>query len=162
MKIRRTRAVTLIADASYCHRSKVYGWAFFVTHSSEHVRIFRSGGGTYCKDSIAAELLALENGISLLVKKGLVYNRHVVLVSDSRLALAQIDRQMFKQQGARRLSLRHIEGHQDKKHTEAHVLHRWCDRQARHQMRHQRRTYISRIRQLLAEGDDHDAGISAP
>ena len=154
MKIKRTRATTLISDASHCHQTKAFGWALYITHTTQRanrqINIYRSGGGDYCPNSIDAEEFAIQQGITLLSNQGLIHNRHVIIVSDCTSALARIDRKVLKDHGARRISLRHIKGHQNKKFTEAHIQHKWCDRIARRIMQRYRKEYIGRIRNLLA------------
>lgn len=153
MKIKRTRAITLICDASHCPRTNAYGWAFYATHTNHHIHIYRSGGGDFCPTSTQAESLAINQGIQLLLDQALVYNRHVIIVSDCRVALHQVNRKRLKAHGARRVSLRHIEGHQHNKFTEAHFQHKWCDRIARKIMTKYRQAYIQRIQALTASGN---------
>lgn len=139
MKVKRRNAVTLITDASYCHETGVYGWAFYTTYKHDRINIFRSGAGLECKSSTQAEVIAIQRGLEyLLGRSDIFWKRQFTLMCDCQDALSQVDRKIILNAGASNVHLRHIPAHRTPKeirHHECFRLHAWCDSQSRKRMR---------------------------
>lgn len=149
MKITRKRTVTIIADGSHCPDTNAYGWAFYITHgmSRRHNRILRFGGGYGCPDSNEAELMAINVAIDTIIRKGLIYNQKVVIISDCQAVRNLLDRKRLLEFGAKNVRLRHVKGHQNVQQMELvdEIVHwqHWCDRAARRTMRRNRDLYYA-------------------
>ena len=130
-----TLKVTVITDASFCHKTRAGGWAAWLT--SDKGRVQKAG----CfhdlpSNSTQAELWAALNGIWLALEHGAT---HVLIQSDCQGALLKISR------GIPELSLfnglfiktKHVKGHSATQDARSYV-NRWCDAEAKKHMLRQR------------------------
>ncbi|WP_207462116.1 hypothetical protein [Azospirillum sp. SYSU D00513] len=142
----KTRTVTVVADASFDERSKLAGFAVWVTEEAVSRQI---SGHVSVKDSCEAELAALGNGIVYAIRTLHLAPGDVIIVrSDNQhasgllcgwtkpredrpgdLALAGWVRKVVRKRG---IILRswHLEGHQGDRTVDA-AIQGWCDSTAR-------------------------------
>lgn len=128
--------ITLVADASFCHRTKAYGWCFWIKHGSPATTIVKSGGGVGMKNSNEAEIEALVQGLNAVVDLGdYIIGKHVVVQSDCTGALSRVEpifAELLKL-GAKRAYSKHVKGHQGNR-TPRNAVNTLCDRLAGQEM----------------------------
>jgi ribonuclease HI len=129
---------TVITDASFCPQTKAAGWAAWIRLGKGKL-IKRSGVFKIApKDCTEAELWAAYNGIHIAKAKGA---EKVLLQTDCLAAINVIKKNKTKNEKGY-LELRHVKGHTN--FTGARYwVNRWCDREAKKQMRKQRKIYES-------------------
>lgn len=129
----RSTYVTLFADASYCSRTKAYGWCFWVKHSYPAQTVIRHGGGIGLVNSNLAELYALEQGIKFILETLPVRDKVVVIESDCTGALQKVKLDQLFLKGAKNAYFKHVKGHQGNKCPRSSV-NTTCDKFAREEM----------------------------
>jgi ribonuclease HI len=135
--------ITLVADASFCHTSKAYGWCFWIKHGVEPRTIVKSGGGIGIANSGDAELEALMQGLQEIEALGTdMHKKYIVVQSDCTGALARLEPRLKQlvALGAGKAYTKHVKGHQGNK-TPRNAVNTLCDRNAGQQMRRYRATY---------------------
>ena len=138
-----TTRATVIADASWCPKTKAAGWAAWITinHQGQTSpqRVRRSGEFNRAPaSSTEAELLALLNGIWLAAVNGATHilaqtdcNGVVHSVRKGRPAELNVIRAQFPNLT---IETRHVKGHTSRDEPRYYV-NRWCDHNARRVMR---------------------------
>lgn len=136
---------TVITDASFCHTSKAGGWAAWIAYDGgpkgQHSGMFRSRP----PNSGTAELQAALNGIWLAYQNGA---RDILVQTDCTSIVHAVQgvggyandyavakREHFPQAKVR---AKHVKGHSDTQDARS-WCNRWCDTQAKHWMREQRK-----------------------
>lgn len=156
---------TIIADASYCPDTHVGGYAFWIASD----RGKRGGDGMFKSrpvNNIAAEMMAILNGLHDAVKWGLVQDGDGVLLQTDCQPAIDAFNQFRKNQTdqeetlakwyldfcvTRRLNveLRHVKGHTNRKEARF-ASNNSCDRKARANMRKARGMHhLSKIKESL-------------
>lgn len=134
--------ITLIADASFCHVTKAYGWCFWIKHGSPATTIVKSGGGVGIANSGEAELEALMQGLREIEALGTgMHKKYIVVQSDCTGALTRLDTRLKElvALGAGKAYTKHVKGHQGNK-TPRNAVNTLCDRNAGKQMHKYRST----------------------
>lgn len=148
--------ITLFADASYCHKTKAYGWCFWLKfpHLPDgqlcnadplelRVRpktVIKSGGGIGLPNPASAELEALRQGVEYVMNSlqdipGGLKTKKLVAQSDCMEALDKIE-PTLKQYKRDLLDAytKHVKGHQGNASPRSSV-NTTCDRKAGEEMR---------------------------
>lgn len=145
--------VTIITDASWCPTTKVAGYGFWV--ACERGR--RRGGGTIkalVPSSLAAEMMAMVNGLCHGMRFGMVANGDVLLIqTDCQAAIdtfrrfrnpgcdveAQVVEHMETICGTGNITVeyRHVKGHTNGRTPRTYV-NNYCDAEAKKYMRARR------------------------
>ena len=132
--------ITLVADASFCHTTKAYGWCFWIKHGVEPLTIVKSGGGIGIANSGEAELEALMQGLQEIEALGAaMHGKYIVVQSDCTGALDRLESRLKQlvELGAGKAYTKHVKGHQGNK-TPRNAVNTLCDRRAGQEMRRYR------------------------
>lgn len=128
--------ITLVADASFCHRTKAYGWCYWIKYGVTPTTIIKSGGGIGLPNSNEAEVEALVQGLNAIVDlDDKILGKHIVVQSDCTGALARVQpifAELIKL-GAKRAYSKHVKGHQGNR-TPRNAVNTLCDRLAGQEM----------------------------
>lgn len=141
--------VTVNTDASFHHKSKIGGFAFWIHFGNWKIQM--SGPLKKCDSAIEAELMCMANALYVLQNSGINDVQKIIIYSDCKNAFPLIGlnktpgspgrkvanllravrkRQFFKPE----YELRHIKAHTNKQDMRS-LINDWCDRNARYQMR---------------------------
>lgn len=129
--------ITLVADASFHHPTKAYGWCFWIKYGEKPTTIVKSGGGVGIANSGEAEVEALLQGLQAIEDLGeAMWGKYVVVQSDCTGALTRIEPKLKElvAKGAGKAYSKHVKGHQGNK-TPRNAVNTLCDRNAGQQMR---------------------------
>lgn len=146
------RCVTLFADASWCHKTKAYGWAFWISYGCPTQRVRLEGGGAEIHSSQQAEFIALFEGLKYIENHLDVRDKFVVVRSDCQGALGRIQPlldDLVNFHGATRAYSRHIKAHSGRA-CDASSVNAACDRRAKTMMRRFREHNLSEALQESA------------
>lgn len=138
---RRPQFLTMFADASHCPNTLATGWAVWMKYGTPATTERLSGALTDVKDSHAAEIIALQEGLTFIEERIDVTGQIVVIESDCKGALNHIDARAMAlmERGARHVKLKWVKGHQGVKCARSSV-NTWCDKKAKSHMRELRDT----------------------
>jgi len=126
--------VTVIADASWCPRTRAGGWAAWVR--AEGTKIARAGAFKgRAVSSNQAEEWALRNGMYIAAQVPGVTR---LLAQSDCLNMLQ---RMPEIVGGLPVEYRHVKGH-TKNPAARSWVNRWCDAEAKKHMRSQRKTLV--------------------
>lgn len=166
MHQRRRMSATIIADASYCSRTKAAGYAYWISADRGKHR-GRGAPRIPPQDATVAELMAVVVGIVKATNLQLVCRGETVLIqtdctsvvgliNGNRKAREGQEEEVFNfyrshiKQYELHVSARHVKGHTVRKEARFYV-NRYCDSQAKKQMRLQR--------DLFENNNESDAGV---
>lgn len=133
--------ITLVADASFCHTTKAYGWCFWIKHGVKPTTIVKSGGGIGLPNSNEAEVEALVQGLKEVENMGeAMHKKYIVVQSDCTGALTRIEPLLKRlvELGAGKAYSKHVKGHQGNR-TPRNAVNTLCDRLAGQEMMKYRR-----------------------
>lgn len=158
---------TIVADASFCPETKVAGYGFWIASN----RGKKAGSGIVAvtvKNNIAAEMMALLNGLFIGRKNNLIMvGDKVLLQTDCQAAIdAFANRRRnislqeiqlvvwfneFRTTHKLAISMRHVKGHSRGK-QKRFIANRICDRDAKVQMRKARHNFeILKLKEFINE-----------
>lgn len=136
--------ITLVADASFDHGTKAYGWCYWIKYGTTPTTIVKSGGGIGMKNSNEAEIEALLQGLTAIQGLGDAFHKkYVVVQSDCTGALTRVEEKLRElvSLGASKAYTKHVKGHQGNI-TPRNAVNTLCDRKAKQEMI----KYRSRVR----------------
>jgi ribonuclease HI len=127
--------ITVFSDASYCPRTRAYGWCFWIKHGHPATTLLVSGGGQGLANSEAAEVEALRQGLKQ-VRQLEFADKRIVVQSDCVGALRKIEADLdaLCAAGAQMAYSKHVKGHQGYG-TPRSSVNSQCDRKAGEEMR---------------------------
>lgn len=135
---RAGKYITIFTDASYCPNTRATGWAVWIKFG-ELGNTYRESGGYQSKrgnQSARAELRALAIAIEVCINlDSISFNEKIVVIrSDCRWALDNLNVDNLKNLGATKVTKRWVKGHNGKGHKTS-AVNTWCDEQAKARMR---------------------------
>lgn len=127
---------TVIADASFCHQTKVGGWGIWIGGQRGFSGPIPAG---IVETSTDAEIFAAATGITLAIEH--YGSRDILIQSDCEGVRALVRKPSVRAKWIGeehiRLRFKHVPGHTDR--PEARFFcNRWCDQAARRHMRETR------------------------
>lgn len=128
-----SKFVTLFTDASFCPRTRAWGWAAWVKYGAPAETLRLSGGGKHCQGSNQAEFLALKYGIQAVATQVPVEGKVIVVQSDCVSALERIGINPLTEAGAVAVRKKHVKGHQGLKCPRS-AVNTWADHEAKQEM----------------------------
>lgn len=158
---------TIIADASFCPNTKVGGYGFWIANE----RGRKGGDGVFkepVENNIAAEMMALLNGLAHAIHIGLIHKGEAVLIQTDctpaidafkglRKSVTQQENGLiewfngFVRDHNLNIEFRHVKGHSNDK-ANRYVANNICDRKARANMRMARgKLHLNQIKESLNE-----------
>lgn len=135
--------ITLFADASWCPKTRAFGWAFWVKYDSPAKTLTRTGGGIGIESATAAEIIALMYGIGFIEENIPFGGKNIVVQSDCTGALDHVRQGLFSlvKAGAIRAYTKHVKGHQKGVDNRSWV-NELCDKLAKREMRDYRGKFL--------------------
>lgn len=151
--------ITINTDASWCSKTKVGGYAFYII--CDLFRIRKSGSfQTPCLSSDEAEARCIANALHTLVsQKELPETDFIILNTDSMACIRKIGNhndikvyriinecvtklksRLTKDEISPSFQARHVKAHTNKNDARSHV-NKWCDTMAKQHMRQLRKDY---------------------
>lgn len=129
--------ITVFADASYCSRTRVCGWAFWIKADTVEGTVRRSGVMNNVVNSTDAEILAMVEAIKFV--ETIDYQDCVINVQSDCMSALDSLRESSKSSfpGSKALVFKHVKGHQGVKGPRS-AVNTWCDRTAKMRMRSMR------------------------
>lgn len=134
--------VTINTDASYCHKRKAAGYAFWIT--SKEGRVKRAGKLRKAETSFEAEAMAIANALHVFITLKLDCTYLIINTDCANVITAVKHRspadvikkisKLIDQTGIKKYELRHVKAHSGKKDARSFV-NEWCDKMAKYHMR---------------------------
>lgn len=133
--------ITINTDASFCPKTKVGGYAFWITSDLGRIKHSNIFNGVLNNPS-EAEMKCIINAVYFLSKKIDIANHNIIVNTDCTSAIKALRIRFPK------ISFRHVKGHQKGSLDKRSFVNNWCDAAAKERLRQARNGITPKYKEL--------------